>query len=259
MSEISANRPIVSGFEQQTARQQAVVDATQRNLDILAKQTEVMINGLNKSGFTMNGKPLQCDSIAEWKAALQSPGLGYKDQGPPVIEDQRRSALQHLNNLIPSLQSGLAMAEQAQFNLTALQMVTDTDYQPITAMTSLLVTGDVEGAAIALQASRVRTLNEELQNRASALEQRGRDLKTLTDDLAKAQDALSRDRFNPELLRQVEDLKTKVGHATRETESYMRGVRYMTDRRDEALGLLTAQFSQFQDRFRLVAAGYDHS
>jgi hypothetical protein len=245
MSTVNTNYNFTTGYEDQLSQLQGESTNAQTALTNVLAPERNLVAALNAKGYTLNGQVLKFDTADEWMAALQKPGIS-------PAESAMGDTMQ-CSGVIVTRQAQLpeaqAKASEAQAKLTALQLVHDRAFEPLQAMAKLLGNGDIEGATIALQTSRVRVLDDQLKGRIASLQQRNADIAALNTKLADAQKDLAGDKDSADKQKKVADFKNQIDKLNSESQLDMIGIQQLVNKRNEAFDLLSNLLNKFQKTF----------
>jgi hypothetical protein len=248
MSTINTNYNFRTGYEQQITDAQTEQTNAQNALTDAQKD---LLNELNTSGLMRDGKPLVLNSLKEWKAVLENPNitLQHASGDENQLNSARISGLASCSAALTAMEPLFKDVDNAAAKLAALQLVHSQAFEPLQAMQKLLQNGDIEGATIALQTSRVRVLDDQLKGRIASLQQRNADIAALNTKLADAQKELAGDKDNADKQKKVADFKNQIDKLNSESQLDMIGIQQLVNKRNEAFDLLTNLLNKFQKTF----------
>jgi hypothetical protein len=123
--------------------------------------------------------------------------------------------------------------------------------QSLEAMKKLLQSGDIEGAVMLLQTTRAKGLEQQLNNRLSALQDRNAQIKSLNDDMVRLQkekNDLGKDdttgRGNKDT--DIAAKKGEIDKLNSDSQIDMIGIQGLVNKRNESFDMLTNLLGKFQ-------------
>jgi small-conductance mechanosensitive channel len=216
--------------------QNAVRDA-ETGLQTANNHAAKVVSDLNaKNWKDANGNTLKFDNMADWQRALETRNL--KDaHGRPITGNAGL-----INTQLTNIAQAVGRIDTAQKKLAAANEA----MAPMKAMVELLKSGDIQGAIMLLQTTRVKNLDEQLKGRIAALQDRNAQIKSLNDQLGDAQKALAGDKDNGDKQKRVTQLKGQIDLMNSDSQLDMIGLQSLVNKRNEAFDMLSNLLNKFQ-------------
>jgi hypothetical protein len=206
-------------------------------------------NFVAKKGVVVNyNQKVNLGSLQEFRQQLQNQSLirqgGRKSEigsGPLNVALLMLAPIENAK-VIQKIDATLKKLDDAKQTVAATGAV----LPPLMAMKELLDAGDIEGAIMMLQKSRVQVLDEQLKGRIAALQDRNAQIKSLNDQLGDAQKALAGDKDNGDKQKRVTQLKGQIDLMNSDSQLDMIGLQSLVNKRNESFDLLSNLLNKFQ-------------
>jgi hypothetical protein len=194
-----------------------------------SQAAQTLIDDLNKRYTDAHGNPIQYQTLAEWKKALEAGGL-YKDG--QLFRKDHTEFQQFLERVKPAL-NNLETAQAQVANAREIVAATD-------AMERLLGSGDMSGAVMLLQTTRASGLDQQLKTQITAMQNRNIQIQTLNSRLATEQGKNPRDEAA------ITSINSQIQKLNGDSQLQMIEIQDLVNKRNQAYDMLSNLLNKFQ-------------